>query len=613
VVAHTRSRIPAQVAEEGYSAPSDVPLRPAAALRTRRPVQSVTETSRARASLETHEINAEIAGWLDAVLETSSEALLFLTPGHCIEKASRAAIVQMGRSRAAILGTRLPAFLPPDDAKKITAWLSAATPAQDFSAVVAGVPSRLILRRRLVQGTLLLALEPDQPPLADGVRADLPLDAAFGPGVLQPQTLQTEKMAALGQLVSGIAHELNNPLTAIMGYAQLLLGRGLRPVQHSEARKIFREVGRARRIVKNLLFFAREAKPERTQASLNEIVERTLALRSYELKVENIVVKRNLDSHLPLTLADPYQLQQVVLNLLVNAEQAILSSRGHGCIWIRTRRYPGHRIRLEVSDNGPGVPSEISSRIFDPFFTTKPPGVGTGLGLSIIYGIVREHEGDVSWENRPRGGTRFIVDLPVVEAVLSGAGPKTSASIQPSRAGSGRRILVVEDEPIVAQLIADTLAEHTYTVDIVLNGREGLSRLAQRPYDLVICDLRMPGLDGPSLFDSLVKAGSPMKDRILFITGDTLARRSMDFLEKHRLSFLAKPFLVEELLLAVSKGLAAAPAAASSDPAPARPAARHATRLSLSSHADPESDAAPRFASGLPAGAHFVPPDGDPL
>jgi len=206
--------------------------------------------------------------------------------------------------------------------------------------------------------------------------------------------------------------------------------------------------------------------------------------------------------------------------------------------------------------------------------------VGTGLGLSIIYGIVREHEGDVSWENRPRGGSRFVVDLPVVEAVLPDTEHKSPASIQPSRAGLGRRILVVEDERIVAQLIADTLREQAYTVDIVLNGREGLSRLAQRPYDLVICDLRMPGLDGPSLFESLVKNGSPMKDRILFITGDTLARRSMDFLEKHRLPFLAKPFLVEELLLAVSKGLDDAPSAQALDPAPARPAARHGSHSS---------------------------------
>src|SRR4029077_5397599 len=219
---------------------------------------------------------------------------------------------------------------------------------------------------------------------------------------IQSKLLQTEKMAALGQLVSGIAHELNNPLTTIMGYAQLLLGHGLRPPQFSEASKVFQEAERAtthcpkqsnglkegarpRRIVKNLLYVARENKPERTRVDLNEIVERTLALRSYELRVENIVVECDLAHNLPETLGDPHQLQQVVLNLLVNAEQSLLQGRGQGRVWIRTQRTALGKISLEVSDDGPGIPPEIASRIFDPFLTTKPSGVGTGLGLSIVY------------------------------------------------------------------------------------------------------------------------------------------------------------------------------------------------------------------------------------
>jgi signal transduction histidine kinase len=195
---------------------------------------------------------------------------------------------------------------------------------------------------------------------------------------IQSKMLQTEKMAALGQLVSGIAHELNNPLTAIMGYAQLLLGHGLTPPQLAEADKVYREAERARRIVKNLLYFARENHPDRTSVDLNEVIERTLALRSYELKVENIVVESDLALDLPKTMADPYQLQQVVLNLVVNAEQAVLEGRGQGRVWIRTAHLPaeppcsspGH-IQLKVCDDGPGISPEIASRIFDPFFTTK--------------------------------------------------------------------------------------------------------------------------------------------------------------------------------------------------------------------------------------------------
>jgi signal transduction histidine kinase/CheY-like chemotaxis protein len=371
---------------------------------------------------------------------------------------------------------------------------------------------------------------------------------------IQSKLLQTEKMAAVGQLVSGIAHELNNPLTSIMGYAQLLLGHGLNASQFSEAGKVFREAERARRIVKNLLYFARENEPERTRVDLNEIVERTLALRSYELKVEDILIERDLAPDLPETMADPYQLQQVVLNLLINAEQALLQDRGKGHVRIRTRLVEGSRISIEVSDDGPGIPREIVSRIFDPFFTTKPAGLGTGLGLSIVYGIVKQHDGEVTVENQPSGGARFVVELPVIK-VPAGKGFLAARETRIVVAPPKSKVLVVEDEPTVAQLIVDVLHEEGHQVEAVLDSQEGLARLSQERYDLIICDLRMPRLDGPAFYEALVRSGSAARDRVLFITGDTLAPRTMKFLQGGQLTYLAKPFLVEELKLTVNRRL----------------------------------------------------------
>ncbi len=383
---------------------------------------------------------------------------------------------------------------------------------------------------------------------------------------VQSKMLQTEKMAALGQLVSGIAHELNNPLTAIMGYAQLLLGTGLTPAQLSEAERVFQEAERARRIVKNLLYFSRETRTERIRADLNEIVERTLALRSYELRVEDIVVECDLAPHLPATLADPYQLQQVVLNLLINAEQALLEGRGHGHVWIRTRHIiegignkARDRIVLEVADDGPGIPPEIASRIFDPFFTSKPSGVGTGLGLSIVYGIVHQHAGEVAFDNQPGGGARFVVELPVIDApaeqrpVAGSSLQDTAPAVERDKSIAPARILAIEDEPTVAQLIVDVLREQGHDVEAVLDGQEGLRRLVRNRYDLIICDLRMPHLDGRAVYQSLQRTRSQLLNRILFITGDVLAEQTWDFLEPNRLPHLAKPFLVEELRLAVSR------------------------------------------------------------
>jgi two-component system NtrC family sensor kinase len=390
---------------------------------------------------------------------------------------------------------------------------------------------------------------------------------------MQSKLGQTEKMAALGQLVSGITHELNNPLTSIMGYAQLLLAHSAAPGDRraGEARQIFEEAQRASRIVRNLLLFAREGEAERAPVDLNEVAERTLALRSYDLRAKNIAVQADLGRSLPRVTGDLHELQQVMLNLLVNAEQAIEARRTakgrtyrageRGAIGVRTRAAAG-RVTLEVADDGAGIAPEILSRIFDPFFTTKPVGAGTGLGLPIGYGIVEKHGGEIRAESGPQCApwrTRFTVELPAAPTE-----PQTDEGLHAaneegaSAAPAGRRVLVVEDEPTVAQLVSDLLREDGIAVESAIGGQAGLDRVlaggAQR-FDLIVCDLKMPGVDGAAIHEELMRREHPAKDRLLFITGDTLSRRSLEFLKKHGAPYVAKPFLAEELRLAVRRRL----------------------------------------------------------
>jgi len=240
----------------------------------------------------------------------------------------------------------------------------------------------------------------------------------------QAQLLQSAKMAAIGQLVAGVAHELNNPLTGVSGYSELLLGRDIDERSRSALKKIYNESQRAARIVKNLLSFARAQKPEKKPVFINDLITSTLELRNYELSVNNIEVKTDLDPHLPTTIADPHQLQQVFLNLINNAEQAILSNGTSGRILIKSAAN-SNDIYLTFSDDGPGILPDDLDKVFNPFFTTKDVGKGTGLGLSICYGIIAEHGGTISAESPPKNlthGASFTVELPVTlasEAILS--------------------------------------------------------------------------------------------------------------------------------------------------------------------------------------------------
>jgi PAS domain S-box-containing protein len=384
-----------------------------------------------------------------------------------------------------------------------------------------------------------------------------------GQKLVEGNLFHIERMVTLGQLVSSVAHELSNPLTSILGYAQLLRRRRHTMQGEEDVERILQEAERASRIAKSLLQFGRGAKPERRAVGLNEVVRSVLSLRASELALEEIEIHAELDPDLPPVLGDAAQLQQVLLNLLVNSEQAIRQGRGHGSIRLRTRRAFGDRVAVEVIDDGPGIPSEALPRIFDPFFTTKPAGIGTGLGLSIAYGIAHDHGGSVAVESRPGCGAAFTVELPIAPAPplaarsLSGreAKDQPAAGRMPGTPARSERILVIEDEPAVARLIADVMAEEGHRADVVLDSREGMALIGKKTYGLVLCDLRMPHLSGRSLFEDLQRRSHPLCRRFVFVSGDALSPNTAQFLKICGVPYLAKPFLIDELKEFVHRAL----------------------------------------------------------
>ena len=373
--------------------------------------------------------------------------------------------------------------------------------------------------------------------------------------LVNEKSLHRERLVSAGLLLTGVAHELNNPLTAVSGYAQLMQEGQSQEEMRKAATQLHREAGRAIRIVRNLLLFVREDSGAKEPVSLSGLVDAALELRRYELKVGNIHVRQTLEKDLPPVRGNLHQLEQAILNLLLNAEQALKSRSGYGTIHFQLSRAEAGRVQLSISDDGPGVPSEHLAQVFEAFFTTKDPQQGTGLGLAITRAIVEEHGGEIRAENNAEGGATFRMFLPAA------AGPVADRSTLPVARPVGiprGRILVVDDEPTVASLIADVLQKDGCRVSTFTDSQAALAQALREAFELIICDIRMPGLNAPAFFHALCREKPEMAQRLLLTTGDTLARKTQAFLEDTQLPVLLKPFQVEELRAAVVNALARA-------------------------------------------------------
>lgn len=363
------------------------------------------------------------------------------------------------------------------------------------------------------------------------------------------QIQQADKMAALGQTISGVAHELNNPLAAILSWAERLAGRTEDETSRRGIEIILNEAERAARIVRNLLTVARKRVSTRAMIDVNRVVQETLERRPHDRLHPRIEIAVTCADRLPLVFADAHQIQQVLLNLLANAEHAMLAAHGRGSIVIRTRHdLDRESVVIEVVDDGPGVPVDVRGRIFDPFFTTKDVGQGTGLGLTVAYAIVQEHGGRVRLDSPAAGGATFVVELPL--------GPQQAVRppVVEDHAWEGVRgksILLVEDEAALAAAVSEALRDVGLVVDHAGDGQEALAHVRRHAYDAVVCDLKMPRVDGMMLYRAMAAATPALARRVIFVTGDVEGTDAERFLADSGCRWLAKPFRLADLLRAI--------------------------------------------------------------
>ncbi len=367
---------------------------------------------------------------------------------------------------------------------------------------------------------------------------------------LEQKAQFASRLASIGEMASGIAHEINNPLTGVIGYAQLLLQEDLPDSVRKDLEIINDGAKRVANVIQRLLAFARQSKPQRTYVNINEVVATTLELRGYHLQTSNIEVTTELTPDLPLTVADAGQLQQVFLNLIVNAETEMKLARGSGKLTVKTQQVDDV-LRISFKDDGQGIAEENLEKIFDPFFTTRQVGQGTGLGLSVCYGIVSQHGGRIYAESKPGKGAIFVVELPMLTEDKQLQLPEPEVNEQRKR--SGVRILVVDDERVVREFVSKALTEEGHQVETVDNAEDALKMVKNKKYRIILLDVKMPGMSGIELYKRFQKMDPALARSVVFVTGDVMGARTLAFLAKTKSPYITKPFDGKQLNIAINR------------------------------------------------------------
>lgn len=361
---------------------------------------------------------------------------------------------------------------------------------------------------------------------------------------------QSEKMAALGGLLAGVAHELNNPLSVIVGQATLMMEGSTEPKVMTRAEKIFKAADRCARIVRSFLAIARRKPPERKPVNLNNIISASLELLGYQIKNESIELTLDLSPNLPEVNGDGDQLTQVFTNMVLNSAQAMQGWQGKHKITIKSEPHGMGEILVSVVDTGPGIPEEIRTRVFEPFFTTKSGKGGTGVGLSLCLSTIESHGGHLLLEETPGGGATFLITLPTIIKTSESQEEETDhKSVKLPRL----KILLVDDEIELAQTLADLLEPDGHDITLAANGAIALDKLHKGSFDLMISDLRMPVMDGPELYEEISKTMPSFLKWIIYVTGDTLSPHIQSFLGQNRTPVIEKPYRLADVKQTISK------------------------------------------------------------
>ena len=491
--------------------------------------------------LEEHATELEQTGDRIRVLfDNSPDLILQLEPEGLVREANRTVERLSGMPRSEILSRpvgRILRGLPPLDALQSRTRESASPAHYPATLAPGGTPGR----------DLVVTVAPlSEPPGSLLLIGRDVTEQNQATALLQ----QSEKLSSIGEIVAGVAHELNNPLSGVLGFSQLLIQKDVEGKFRHDIERIVDCAGHCQKIVQNLLSFARPGNPERKPVGLNGILEKTLDLLEPSLHADNIEVEKEITPNLPYVLADFHQMQQVLTNLINNALQAMSTERGSGKLRLRTRTKEDGRVAVEVGDNGPGIPPDILPRIFDPFFSTKKQGGGTGLGLSVSFGIVRDHGGEIQVRSHVGIGTTFSILLPAYKAQSDSAEKELPGS---ASVAEGKEILVVDDEEMIVELYLQLLQALGHSIDTASTGVEALRKIQGRDYDLVITDIKMPKMSGIQLYEKTLEIKPEMKRRFIFITGDMNSLTSQQFSTVTDNPCLLKPVSLDKIETTISQ------------------------------------------------------------